>query len=382
MKKVQIIEKSCHREGLKVQRMRQYFTRNGYELVNDGTGLDPTNKYAFPLEDLEISPEADVFVLTTCGFSKSIEDGDFDALKMIMKHKKEEAKVIVGGCIVKICPERLAEEFQGDTFDAKSYHLLDEMIEHDIPFEDIEPANYMNFTDNFFIKIQDGCNHRCAYCSIWKAAGKSMSKPVEDIIREFKHGLEQEHKKFYFLGECMGAYGLDLGYNLGTLLDEVVKLEGDFDLLIEDISPIYFLKNFKSIRSICNKKIIRSLHVPIQSGNDRIISLMNRKCDMGAVQQKLAQIKEDVPQIILSSAVIVGFPSETWDEMLDSLEYCRKAKFDTVACHVYSDRPGSIASKMEKQIDEDEKYRRYIYFKENFKGVTRVDPNQRKYIGE
>ena len=382
MKKVQIIEKSCHREGLKVERLRNFFRQNGYELVNDDTGLDPTNKYAYPLEELVISPEADIFVLTTCSFSESIENGDFEALNMIKRDKKPDANIIVAGCLVKISPERLASEFTGDVFDAKSYHLIDDYVEHTISFGDIDNVNYQKNTDNYFIKIQDGCNQRCSYCAIWKAAGVNTSKPINEVIAEFQKGLDEGHKKFYFLGECMGAYGLDVGYSLSTLLDRVCELQGEFDLLIEDISPVYFLKNFEAIKRICEKNIIRSLHVPIQSGCTRIVQLMNRRCDMQMVLEKFLEIKRILPHIILSSAVIVGFPTETWDELLESLAYCKNARFDTVACHVYSNRPGSKASRMEGQIEEDEKYRRYSYFKENFQGETRIDPNQRKYIGE
>lgn len=382
MKKVQIVEKSCHREGLKVERLRNYFRKNGYELVNDGTGLDPTNKYAFPLEDLEISPEADVFVLMTCGFSKSIEDGDFEALKMILKYKKPSAKVIVGGCIVRIAPERLDKEFDGDRFDAKSYHLIDDFVEHDIPFSEIEDGNVMNFTDNYFIHIQDGCNHRCSYCAIWRAAGKSTSKPIDQVISEFKYGIRQGFKHFYFLGECMGSYGLDFGSNFGELLDEVGKLEGDFDLLIEDISPVYFLNNYESIKKLCQSGVLRSVHVPIQSGCDRILKLMRRGGDMKEVMAKMKELKEIAPNVTLSSAVIVGFPSETEEEFQSSIQYCQEAKFDTVACHVFSCREGAPAASFEGQISDEEKYRRYCEFKEKFQGITRVDPNQRKFVGE
>ncbi|ADL52817.1 radical SAM protein [Clostridium cellulovorans] len=382
MKKVQIVEKSCHREGLKVEKMRNFFRENGYELVNDGTGLDPTNKYAFPLEDLVISPEADLFVLTTCGFSKSIEDGDFDALKMIMKYKKPSAKVIVGGCIVKIAKERLDEEFDGERFDAKSYNLLDEFVEHKVSFDEIKDGNVMNFTDNYFIKIQDGCNHRCSYCAIWKAAGKSTSKPIAEVIEEFNYGLRQGFKHIYFLGECMGAYGLDFGSNFAELLEEIDKIEGDYDLLIEDISPIYFLRNYEAIKKLCIKGVIRSLHVPIQSGCDRILKLMMRTGDMALVKEKMQELKNAAPNTTLSSAVIVGFPTETVEEFQETLEYCKDSCFDTVACHVFSARDGAPAAEMDGQVDEEEKYRRYTEFKEKFVGITRVDPNQRKYVGE
>ncbi|MBC2581085.1 radical SAM protein [Clostridium sp. DJ247] len=382
MKKVQIIEKSCHREGLKVERMRDFFRANNYELVNDDTGLDPTNKYAFPLENLVIHPDADIIVLTTCGFSKAIEDGDFEALKIINENKKPSAQVIVGGCVNEIAKERLAKEFHGPTFNAKSYHKLNDFIEHSVDFNDIPKVNRLKNTDNFFIKIQDGCNHRCSYCAIWKAAGKSVSKPIDAVITEFKNGLKNGYKHFYFLGECLGSYGLDFGSSLGELLRQFRTIDGDYDILIEDVHPVYFLKCFEDIKELCKMGKIRSFHTPIQSGSNRILKLMNRQCDMEKIKKYLLELREACPEMTLSSAVIVGFPTETKEELEETINYCKEATFDTVACHMFSARPGAVAAEMDGQISEEEKAERYHIFKSNFTGKTRVDPNQRKYVGE
>jgi MiaB/RimO family radical SAM methylthiotransferase len=382
MKKVQIVEKSCHREGLKVERMRDFFRTNGYELVNDDNGLDPTNKYAFPLENLVIHPDADIIVLTTCGFSKAIEEGDFEALNIIKKNMKPSAQVIVAGCIVRIAAERLAQEFKGPSFNAKSYHLLNDFVDHTVDFNDIPETNTLRNTDNFFIKIQDGCNHRCSYCAIWKAAGPSRSKPLAQVTNEFRKGLKDGYRHFYLLGECAGAYGLDQKSSLGELLRQFRDIDGDYDILLEDVSPIYFLKNFEDLKDLCKMGKIRSFHTPIQSGSKRILKLMNRQGDMEKVKESLHILREACPTITLSSAVIVGFPTETQEELWDSINYVKEASFDTVACHMFSTRPGAPAAEMEGQISEEEKAARYHIFKTNFAGKTRVDPNQRKYVGE
>ncbi len=382
MKKVQIVEKSCHREGLKVERMRDYFKANGYELVNDDTGLDPTNKYAYPLENLVIHPDADIIVLTTCGFSKAIEDGDFEALKIINENKKKDAKVIVGGCILEIAKERLDKEFDGPTFDAKSYFKMDDYVEHTVDYSEIAEPNRLKNTDNFFIKIQDGCNHRCAYCAIWKAAGPSKSKPLDKVMEEFHSGLEAGYKHFYFLGECSGAYGLDFGSNLSELLKQFKTIDGDYDILLEDVHPWYFLKSFEDLKELCVQGKIRSFHTPIQTGSERVLKLMKRQSDMKKVMDNLKELRAACPDLVLSSAVIVGFPTETEEELQESIDYCNEATFDTVACHMFSARPGSVAAEMDGQIPEEEKAKRYHTFKANFAGRTRVDPNQRKYVNE
>lgn len=382
MKKVQIVEKSCHREGLKVERMREFFRANGYELVNDDTGIDPTNRYAFPLENLTIHPEADIIILTTCGFSQAIEDGDFTALQIINEAKKPSAEVIVAGCLTKIASERLTKEFDGAFFDAKSYHRLNELIPHTKNFECvIEPNNVKN-CDDFLIKIQDGCNHRCSYCVIWKAAGKSRSKPIAAVINEFKRGLQDGYKHFYFLGECSGAYGLDFGSNLGELLRQFKNIDGDYDILIEDVAPIYFLNCFEELKELCKMGKIRSFHTPIQSGSDRILRLMRRQCNMKEVKRRLLELRAICPTITLSSAVIVGFPTETHEDLYESIAYCNEATFDTVACHTFSIRPGAEAAEMSGQIDEREKAARYHMFKNSFTGKVRIDPNQRKHVHE
>jgi MiaB/RimO family radical SAM methylthiotransferase len=382
MKKVQIIEKSCHREGLKVERMRDFFRANGYELVNDDTGMDPTNKYAFPLRNLVIHPETDIIILTTCGFTKAIEDGDFKALKIINENKKLSAQVIVAGCLTKINPERLFKEFDGLSFDADTYHKLNDFIPHTVDFNIIPEPNCVKNTDNFFISIQEGCNHRCSYCVIWRTVGKSRSKPISKVLNEFQSGLKDGYKHFYFLGHCAGAYGMDFGSSLGDLLREFKSIEGCYDILLEDVSPIYFIRCFEELKGLCKMGKIRSFHIPIQSGNNRILRLMKRPCDMKKVKEYLIELKETCPSIVLSSAVIVGFPTETREELWDSINYCMEARFDTVACHMFSARPGAEAAGMEEQISEEEKAERYHIFKMNFKGTTRVDPNQRVYVNE
>ncbi len=380
MKKVQVIEKSCHREGLKVERMRNFFLQNGFELVNDDNGLDPTNRYAFPLQDLEIDPEADLIVLTTCGFTKAIEDGDFEALKIINEYKKPEARVIVAGCLTEIAPERLASEFDGPSFDNRSYYKLDDIIEHTVSYNDIPAQNMLKNTDNYFISIQEGCNHRCSYCAIWRTIGKSVSKPLEEVLGEFKAGLENGYKHFYLLGHCSGAYGRDQGSNLSTLLREFISIDGDYDIVLEDVMPLYFLKMADELKELAKQKKIKSFHTPIQSGNERVLRSMKRRCDMDSVKENLLAMRKNNPNIVLSSSVIVGYPTETREELQDTIDFCREATFNTVACHMFSPREGSEAFDMEGQIPHDELVERYNLFQDTFQGTTRVDPNQRQFV--
>lgn len=381
MKKVQIIEKSCHREALKVERVRDFLRANDYELLKDDIGIDPTTRYAFPLQNLEIDPTADVIVLSTCGFKQEVEDADFEALKIIHKEKRADTPVIVVGCLKQLAPERLKREFKGSTYGPDEYERLDEVFEHKVSFKDVPEPNILKNTDNYFIQIQSGCNNRCSYCSIWRTIGKNNSKPLEKILDEITFGIENGYKHFYFLGHCAGAWGMDQGNNLSGLLKEIASIDGDFDIVLEDVSPKYYLKAHKELLNLCKQGKVKQFHTPIQSANDRILKLMNRKSGiMDELKEKLQELREVKPDISLSSSVILGFPSETEDELNETIDFCKSIPFDTVACHVFSKRPGAPAAEMENQHSEEELARRYNIFKEQFEGTTRVDPNTRPLV--
>lgn len=383
MPRVQIIEKSCHREGLKVQRLRKFFEKNGYTVAKPHHELDPTNKYAFPLEDLHVDPDADLYVLTTCGFTQAIEDGDFAALDMINKYKREDAQVVLGGCLTKINPERVAKEFSGPTFDMDDYVKLNSIIDAKVGYETIpEPSNMAN-TDRYFITMQEGCSNRCSFCSIWKT-GNNRSRPPEEIVAKFKHGLETGHRRIYLIGENAGSYGLDLRprSSLGHILSEFLKFDEDFKLVLEDVNPMYLKKNFEPLLELCKQDKVELFHSPIQSGSPRILRLMRRMFRIDDFLSKIQQLRAASSNVMLSSAVIVGFPSETREELEMSIKFCEAADYNTVACHMFSQRPGNPSNDMPNQISEEEKVWRYRRFQSAFKGATRVDPNQRPLVGD
>ena len=381
MPRVQIIEKSCHREGTKVERLRDFFRGNGYVISRTHHDLDPTNKYAFPMEELQIDGDADLYVLTTCGFTQSIEDGDFDALAKIRKYKRPDAKIILGGCLTKIDPERVAAEFGGPTFDMDDYAKINQLVDASVPLESFpEPASMPN-TDRFFITIQEGCSSRCSYCSIWKT-GNNRSRPLAEIMGKFHHALREGQRRVYLIGENAGSYGLDLTPRLSLrhLLQQFVEVDEDFKLVIEDVNPMYVEKNFAPLLELCKQGKVELFHSPIQSGSSRILRMMRRMPAMDSFLTCIQQLRATSEELVLSSAVIVGFPSETRDELEKSVQFCNDAGYDTVACHMFSQRPGNPSNNMPDQISPEEKVWRYARFSSAFHGRTRVDPNQRPLV--
>jgi tRNA A37 methylthiotransferase MiaB len=194
-------------------------------------------------------------------------------------------------------------------------------------------------------------------------------------MEEFHRGISEGHKKIFIIGEAAGSYGMDFGKNIGDLLDAIIKVDADFQLVLEDISPWYIPKCIDQLKTLASMQKIELLHSPIQSSSDRILKLMGRSCDMKQFQDSFRQIREVSKDITLSSAVIVGFPTETREELEATIEYCQNTTFDSVACHMFSPRPETKAAEMVDQISQDEKVYRYKRFKEAYEGITRIDPN-------
>jgi threonylcarbamoyladenosine tRNA methylthiotransferase MtaB len=407
MSRAQIIITSCSRRGLEIEQVKNFLRGNGYSLSKD---------------DWNVDPSADVILLSTCGFTTAAEDSGFAALRRIQEAKKPTAKVIFGGCIPRINPERVAREFDGPTFSPQSYPRLNDMLGANHSFEAFKRPNTfewptlrrdmqkgiellktfdgslpglayisqrlgngmrrrvirtkyagLNSQKTFYIQIQEGCSMECSYCVIRRAIGPLRSKAMETILDELKAGLHEGYRHFQLMGDNAGSYGLDAGTNMGHLLDRVAAIEGDFDLDLTDINPVYLPMIFESVTRLCAQGRLCSLYVPIQSANRRVLKLMNRDCDMGAVKHMLIDIKRLAPaKLKLGTSLIVGFPSETTHELDNTIEFCHEVGFDWVWCHSFSARPETPAACLPDPISADEILRRARTVKSRLRGKSLV----------
>lgn len=354
--KVQIIENSCHRQGLKVTRLRHFLLGNGYALA--GGGEDATS----------VDPTADVIILTTCGFIKKREDLNFELLELIQTLKKPSARVILGGCLLQLNPGRVSKDFSGPSFASDAYQDIENFLAHDRPYDSFPEPNQIHSYASHFVQIQVGCPDRCAYCALWKTMPEFRSKPIPDILEEVQRGLREGRREICLLGECAGAYGHDLGSDLGDLLGELAKLDDAFSLILEDISPKYFDVCFEELLALCLAGKVKSLHSPIQSGNARILGLMKRGHDMGTYQEQIRALRDAAPGMSLATAIIIGFPSETWGEFIETVEYCEIANFTTIKCHLYSDHDGTESFQIAGKVSAEDARKRYDFIKQRLGG--------------
>jgi len=218
--------------------------------------------------------------------------------------------------------------------------------------------NYWQFNMDkcFNIHIAKGCARDCSYCAIRFAIGPLKSRPLNDCIEEIETAVDSGNKMLHLYADCVGDYGLDIGTNLGELLEKISKINKDFFLWLCDIQPAQFLKYFKQIENLCKLKKIRALHIPIQSANARILKLMHRQIDIQELENKILRIKKY--SIWFKYDIMIGFPGETEEEFEDTLRFLQKTKksFCFVVC--YSDRPNTLASQLPGKIPEDVMRRR------------------------
>lgn len=340
-----------------------------------------SEKIAFILESLGYSPtpnreDADVIVFNTCAIREGAEDrmlGNVGALKKLKRDKKDLI-IVVAGCASQkpSTHEYIKKKFPFVDIIIGTFNMpkLGEYIltarqkkvreiwqEGDID----EKLSYSRSSgDNAWVNIMQGCNNFCTYCIVPYVRGREKSREVNDILAEIKALVSSnKYKKITLLGQNVNSYGKDLNVpvTFSQLLHQITQIEGDFkvtfmtshpkditDELIDEISE--------------NPKIIKSLHLPAQSGNDRILSLMNRRYTRQKYLDIIKKLKQKVPNITLTSDFIVGFPTETEEEFEDTLSLVKEVGFDGIFAFIYSPREGTVASTMDGQIDEKIKHER------------------------
>lgn len=392
----QIIITSCSRRGLEIEQLKSYLRGNGCHLLRD---------------DWQVHPETDLILLSTCGFTQAAEDFGFETLQRLQATKKPGAQVIFGGCIPEINPRRVMAEFSGPTFSPQSYARLDQILGVQHPFEKFRRPNtfgdhgaarlitdarraadiiktfdgslsglgyisqrlgsglrqrvirtrYANLENKhtYYIQIQEGCSMHCSYCAIRMAIGPLRSRPIDAVLEEIRTGISQGYRHIQLMGDNAGSYGLDIGTNLGKLLERILQVEGDFRLDLTDINPVYLAANFEPLKRLTMQQKISRLYVPIQSASRRILKLMGRDCDMDAVKQMLLEVKQLAgPDIKMGTSLIAGFPSEEPSELDETLLFCEQVGFDWVWCHSFSARPETPAASLPGQLPAAEILRR------------------------
>lgn len=319
--------------------------------------------------------EADAVFLNTCTVREGAATQIYGKLGELMAVKEERGTIIgITGCFAQEQGEELAKKFPVIDIVMGNQNIgkIPTAIEK-IESGDFKHVIYTGDEDNLpprldaefdskktaSIPITYGCNNFCTYCIVPYVRGRERSVPMPQILDEVKGFVEKGYKEIMLLGQNVNSYGNDLetGENFALLLEEICKIDGEF--LVRFVSP--HPKDFGDdvIDVIArNEKVARCLHLPLQSGSSRILKLMNRKYTKEQYMELAEKIKSRIPGVALTADIIVGFPHETEEDFLDTLDVVDKIGFETSFMFMYSPRKGTVAAKMEGQLDQEIKKER------------------------
>ena len=380
-KKATIITYGCQMNVNESAKMKQILQTMGYEIIDD---ID----------------DSDLVFLNTCTVREGAAVKVYGKLGDLKRLKeKKEGKMIIGvtGCLA----QEVRDEFIKKTpyvdlvLGNQNIGRIPDIIEriekgedvHVVMVEDEDELPQRvdaDFGDDIVasISITYGCNNYCTFCIVPYVRGMERSVPLHEVVQDVKKYTEKGYKEILFLGQNVNSYGSDLADetdNFAKLLRESARIEGDF--WIKYVSP--HPKDFTDevIEAIANhSKIARMLHLPLQSGSTKILNAMNRGYTKEEFIALAKKIKEKIPDIGLTTDIIVGFPGETDEDFQDTMDVVNEVGFENAFMFMYSKRSGTPAAIMEEQVDEQVKSERLqqLMRLQNYKAKE----ESQKYLGK
>ena len=207
-----------------------------------------------------------------------------------------------------------------------------------------------------WVSIMYGCNNFCSYCIVPYVRGRERSRDPERILAEVRELAEAGYKEITLLGQNVNSYGKDLGtgYNFAALLRDIDKIEGDYLIRFMSSQPKDATFELFDAMAQC-KHVAKQLHLPVQSGCDRVLRVMNRPYNREKYLELITYARKVMPELVLTSDVIIGFPGETEAEAMETVDLVREVEFDALFTFIFSPRPGTPAAKMDDPVPRAEK---------------------------
>lgn len=321
--------------------------------------------------------DADVLLLNTCAIREKAQEKVFTELGRWRQYKARNphVQIAVGGCVASQEGAELLKRapFVDVVFGPQTLHRVPDLLDKasrsaksmvDISFPKIEKFDHLprpNASSNSaYVTIMEGCNKFCTFCVVPYTRGLEVSRPVADVIREVIQLANQGVREINLLGQNVNAYKGELDdriVDLAELIHYVAEIENIERIRYTTSHPIEFSERL--IRTYAHEpKLANHLHLPVQSGSDRILATMKRRHTVLEYRSKIRKLREIRPDIALSSDFIVGYPGETEAEFQDTLDLVAELNFDTSFSFIFSSRPGTAAAKLPDPVPIEEKKER------------------------
>jgi len=323
-------------------------------------------------EVVDFQDRADVYVLNTCSVTESAERECRQIIRRALR-QNPEAFIIVTGCYAQLRPEEIAgiegvDAVLGSNEKFKLFSLLENFNKRDLtcisvtPTENLTEFGIAHSTDadsrtRAFLKIQDGCDYTCSFCTIPMARGTSRSLSLIKVVDEFRKLLEADYKEIILTGVNVGDYGKNIETNLYNLLKELIKIDGEFRIRISSIEPN--LLTDEIINLVANSdKLCNHFHIPLQNGSLRILKAMQRRYSVKDYENLIYKVKNLLPDAAIGVDVIVGFPGETEEDFIHTHNFLRELPISYLHVFTYSERPDTKAISLPGTVDVQERKRR------------------------
>jgi ribosomal protein S12 methylthiotransferase len=331
-------------------------------------------------EGYAISPDyagADLVVINTCGF---IDDAVEESLDAIGEALEENGRVIVTGCLG--AKGEIVKQTHPRVLAVTGPHALDDVMQavhrylpkpHD-PYADLVPAHGIKLTPRHYayLKIAEGCNHRCSFCIIPSMRGDLVSRDIGEVMQEAENLVQAGVKELLVISQDTSAYGVDVKYRVGfwqgrpvrTRMVELARALSELGVWVR-LHYVYPYPHVDEIIPLMTDgKILPYLDVPFQHANPRILKLMKRPASAEDNLARIERWREVCPEVTLRSTFIVGFPGETEEEFNELLDFLRAAQLDRVGCFAYSPVAGAAANTLPNTVPEEIKQERQARFME------------------
>lgn len=342
-KKIGIITLGCKVNQYESEAFAEELRKRGYETSDGGE-------------------DCDGFIVNTCTVTA---EADRKSRQMIRRaaRTKEGVPVVVTGCTAEYCADELSAidgviAVCGNAKKLDCVDILDDFFKNEdkeypiVSIPPIEEAGFEKMTLNAFprtrvyIKIEDGCENKCAYCAIPRARGKVRSKAPEDILREVKGFIDARCREIVLTGIETASYGKDIdGIDLGRLLKLVDAIAGECKIRLGSLDPSLFKERFvNEIKDLSS--LAPHFHISLQSGSSKVLALMRRKYNADMAREAIIRLREAIPNVMFTTDVIVGFPGESEEELEQTVEFIKEARFLSAHIFPYSEREGTPAAEM------------------------------------
>jgi tRNA A37 methylthiotransferase MiaB len=368
---VHVCSLGCVENQLDGVRMERFFAANGWRLS-------------------EKPQEADLVLVNSCGYTQELESSSLAALEQLREILKPGAVIHLVGCLPAIHPQA-ADSGDGMKIIPRHLAALNELIHAHVPIEEVEantlpqdeehrdrfrtamlhlkrgvdllerlapfplPRGLRQFryiADDraYYIKISVGCLGRCSFCAVRRAKGKLLSRDPQHVLRDFDQGLAGGFRDIVLSADEVGSYGRDRGTTLAHLLTEFLQRSGNYQIFLRNLDPEWLIKDLDHLIPLFRTGKFPYIVAPVQHGSEPILKRMDRGYTARQAAEALARLHREVPDTILRTHFIVGFPGETEEHFREMMDYAAAIRVDHFKVHEFSPRPHTRAALMEDTV--------------------------------